>query len=73
MPGITASCSRQQKLLKELIEKNGDKGVAYTASGILLQSYAKEAPKDEELRAAAETYVKIGARFGVRTNVPPSG
>ncbi len=54
----------QQKALKELLEKNADKPLAYTAYEALLQSYAKEAPKDDEARTAAEQFIKVAARFG---------
>jgi hypothetical protein len=60
----TRDAKDQQDLLKELVEKNGDKAVAYTAAGMLLRSYSREAPKDEDLKATAEKYLKIGARFG---------
>ena len=41
-------------MLKELIDKNGDKPLAYMAYKLLLKSYAKEAPKDEDARGLAE-------------------
>jgi hypothetical protein len=56
--------AKQREALKEFIEKNGEKPVAYVAYEALLQNYAKEPPKDEELRAAADQFLKVGARFG---------
>ena len=60
----TRDVKKQQGLLKELIEKNADKPLAHTAYEALLQSYSKEVPKDEDMVAAAEQFVKSGARFG---------
>jgi hypothetical protein len=60
----TLPAKEQQAALKEIVEKNGDKPAAYPAGLLLLQSYAKDPPKDEEVRSLAEQLAKIGAEYG---------
>jgi hypothetical protein len=55
----------QQAALKEILEKYGDKPVAYAAAHLLLQQYVNDGGKDEALlRAVAERAVKAAADYG---------
>ena len=54
----------QETLLKELLEKNADKSVGYSAALLLLQLKAKEGAKEEELTALVAGMVKVAASYG---------
>lgn len=61
--GLTDAKERQTAL-KELIDKHGDKPVAYPACQLLLQSLVKEGADESTQRAAAEQFLKLSAPYG---------
>jgi hypothetical protein len=62
--GSLVDVKERQKALKELIEKYGDKPVAYPAHQMLLRGLVKEGAEDSTQRTAAEQLLKLAAPYG---------
>jgi hypothetical protein len=54
----------QEAALQEVVEKYGDTGAGYVAAQTLLVQKARSAEKADDVRPAAEGFVKVAARFG---------
>jgi hypothetical protein len=61
--GLT-DAEEREKALKDLIEKNAGKPVAYMAAQILIQVTVNRRPEAADARPAAEAYIKACSRYG---------
>jgi hypothetical protein len=61
---FTADAKEQEKMLRDILEKNGDNAAGYAAADILLATQMKAGAKDEDLKATSETLFKIAKLYG---------